>query len=184
MPIPLARPPQHALYLRLCGRGLLSSGEARASPPNKLTILYRRPVASRRVAAPFHQREQPRVTLMFENIIVDVSLLRWHLVAIARGCRPCAIIFLSKNQRDASRRTGLYSLAQPTLSSSHITHTLHINMASMPSEGSADRGAEERLLYAYVIFILFVIFLFSSLPPPSFVPSPLSLFYSLVDDSV
>ncbi len=57
-------------------------------------------------------------------------------------------------------------------------------MASMPSKGSKDKGAEERLLYKYIVFILFVIFLFSSLPPLSFVPSPLNLFYSLVDYSV
>ncbi len=117
------------------------------------------------VAAPFHQREQPWATPTFGNVIVDALLLCWHLVAIARGCRPCVINVLSKNGRDASQCAGLYSLAQPTLSFFHIVHTLHINMVSVLSKGSADRGAEERLLYEYIMLILFLSSYFPHLPP-------------------
>ncbi len=52
-----------------------------------------------------------------------------------------------------------------SLSSFHITHTLHINMASMPSKGSADRGAEERLIWIYYIyFICYLLILLTSSP--------------------
>jgi hypothetical protein len=46
--------------------------------------------------APFHQREQPRATPTFGNVIVDALLLCWRLIAIARGCRPRAINFFIK----------------------------------------------------------------------------------------
>jgi hypothetical protein len=38
LPIPLPRPPRHAFYLCLCGRGSLVSAEASASPPKSSTI--------------------------------------------------------------------------------------------------------------------------------------------------
>jgi hypothetical protein len=44
-------------------------------------------------------------------------------------------------------------------------------MASMPSEGSADRGAEERLIRIYYIYLL-------SSYSPHFLPPPLSLLLS------
>jgi hypothetical protein len=57
-------------------------------------------------------------------------------------------------------------------------------MASMPSNGSMDRGTEERFIYVYIIFIfIFYLLILLISPPPSFVPPPL-LDYSLVDDSV
>jgi hypothetical protein len=91
-------PPRHAFYLILCGRGLLVSAEASASPPDKSMISYHPPVAS--CSSPFPSKEAAASDAKVRKCHCGESLLHWCLIAIVRGCRWDQFLEKEDNNED------------------------------------------------------------------------------------
>jgi hypothetical protein len=169
MPIPLPRTPDTPSTSHRVGRVSLASGEASASPPDKLAILYHRPVASRSSPFPSKQAARSNSDASKRHCCSIAALLAscYHCTRLQTSCNP---IFYQKN--DATHHNAQASTALPnTPSSSPITHILNINMASVPSEGSVDRGTEERFIYVYIIFIFIFYLVILLTSPPLLCPS-------------
>ncbi len=95
---PSPKTPPTPLVPPIVWRGLLANAEASASPPDILTISYLQPVANR--SSPFPSKGAATSNTNIWKLCIDTSLLYWCLIVIVRGCRPCWIIFLGKEDDD------------------------------------------------------------------------------------